>query len=177
MRLNAKGRWEYECATCLLWLPPKMYKKGGKRKDRVAHFCNECVALTILKEQSKKTSNRLRSAVRRVSLRRADVGRGDKDAVASVYAQAVMLTNITSTEHHVDHVIPLEHELVCGLHTIANLQILTSRENIVKSNHFVPYYETPDGTRRLIVEDKGRLVVPIKPQIKSTVRLVKRVAF
>ena len=39
--------------------------------------------------------------------------------------------------YHVDHIIPLKNDLVCGLHTLDNLQYLTKEENLKKSNGFV----------------------------------------
>jgi 5-methylcytosine-specific restriction endonuclease McrA len=41
----------------------------------------------------------------------------------------------------IDHIIPLKHPLVCGLHTPINLQFLTKEENSRKHNKFDGTYE------------------------------------
>lgn len=37
----------------------------------------------------------------------------------------------------VDHIIPLKHPLVCGLHCEFNLQVLTAKQNAEKHNTFI----------------------------------------
>jgi hypothetical protein len=45
--------------------------------------------------------------------------------------------------HHVDHIIPLVHSKVCGLHCPANLQYLPAAVNCSKKNHFITDWDTP----------------------------------
>lgn len=44
----------------------------------------------------------------------------------------------------VDHVVPLEHAKVCGLHVIANLQYLTRSENTQKGGRFLTDWDRDD---------------------------------
>lgn len=60
----------------------------------------------------------------------------NKQAIQNLYIQARTLSETTGILHEVDHIIPLNHPLVCGLHVESNLQILTESENQYKSNIF-----------------------------------------
>lgn len=61
----------------------------------------------------------------------------DRDAIAAVYREARKRTKDTGIEWHVDHVVPLNNKLVCGLHVACNLQIITAVENMTKHNRFL----------------------------------------
>lgn len=62
----------------------------------------------------------------------------DLDLVKSLYRHARSLTEQTGVRHHVDHIIPLRHELVCGLHVHNNLRVIPADENWRKHNSFDP---------------------------------------
>lgn len=57
--------------------------------------------------------------------------------VGEIYNSARYLTELTGIQFTVDHIVPLVNSRVCGLHCLANLQILTRSENSSKGNRFV----------------------------------------
>lgn len=59
----------------------------------------------------------------------------DPIAIQRFYDVAAMLTKSTGIEWTVDHIYPLTNDKVCGLHTEANLQLLTRVENSRKGNN------------------------------------------
>lgn len=60
----------------------------------------------------------------------------EKEKVELLYVQSKLLTESTGTKHNVDHIVPLQGELVCGLHCLDNLQVIPALDNISKSNSF-----------------------------------------
>ena len=60
----------------------------------------------------------------------------DKLQIKRMKLEAQLATINTGIKHEVDHIVPLIHEKVCGLHTAANCQVLTKADNRRKGARF-----------------------------------------
>jgi len=76
------------------------------------------------------------AAARRARRRQAQPPWMDSEQFREIYDRAADLSRQTGIKHSVDHIVPLRHPLVCGLHVPWNLQVLTLAENKSKTNTF-----------------------------------------
>lgn len=77
------------------------------------------------------------NAKRRAAKIRATVKWADLEKINQFYSKK-------PDGFHVDHIIPLKHKLVCGLHNEFNLQYLPEKDNLAKSNKFEPLFIQPE---------------------------------
>lgn len=64
--------------------------------------------------------------------------------IKEIYKNCIEISKNTGIKHHVDHIIPLKGETVCGLHVPWNLQIITESENCKKWNKLLEEYTNND---------------------------------
>lgn len=59
-----------------------------------------------------------------------------RTSIKDIYKECISLEASSGIRHHVDHIIPLRGDGVCGLHVPWNLQIITAENNMKKGNRF-----------------------------------------
>lgn len=99
--------------------------------------CKDCKS-DYFKDYYQENKGRIiaKSAARNALLKNAIPKWADLSKIKEIYDNC-------PEGYHVDHIIPLQGENICGLHIETNLQYLTAEENLKKGNKF-PYYNMDD---------------------------------
>lgn len=103
------------------------------------------------------------TARRQLILRQAYVPWADDELIAEAYALARLRSAVTGSPWEVDHIVPLNSDLVCGLHWEGNLQVIPAVANLAKSNDWWP--DMPDAPAHVVAfaaRPSMYLVVPAR---------------
>jgi len=100
-------------------------ERGGKERRRIS--AKERYIANPEKYRSKASES-----VRRIRIARPSWYQSERKIILDIYKDA------STKGMHVDHIVPIKSDIVCGLHCIANLQLLHPHENQSKSNRWWP---------------------------------------
>jgi hypothetical protein len=127
---------------------PEKIKKARKNlrikyKEKIQKYNEEYYNNNIIqmRERAKKYRKdnpevvTAQGARKRIKKKNASILGYNKE-IRQIYKQAKEIEKTTGIPQHVDHIIPLSHSDVCGLHVPWNLQIIPAIENMKKSNKF-----------------------------------------
>ena len=131
-----------ECAVCNK-TKKAVYRE--KNKERLAelkkanyrkHIGKNLAQKREYRQANKDKVNALAKAYKVNKMRRLPkwIGKEEMWLIKEAYALAKLRTHIHGFSWHVDHVVPLQGELVSGLHIPENLQVIPWMENIKKKN-------------------------------------------
>lgn len=133
------------CPDCGILKNRTEFGKNRSRNDGLHGICKKCDRIRrkdwYTNNQEKaleyardyKTSNRGKLAAKEAKRRASKLQRTPSYADLKVIEE---FYHNCPEGYHVDHIVPLQGELVSGLHILKNLQYLPALENIRKSNTF-----------------------------------------
>ena len=136
---RTKDGKQYRCKSCAK-VARKAYYKANKTTALIRNKAWSGVNKTSITASSEKYRQANKGAYTayttayRARKLQATPSWADMNVVKLIYLEA------QSKNLHVDHIIPLNSSIVCGLHCEDNLQLLTPFDNRVKSNKHTPQY-------------------------------------
>lgn len=150
-----------QCKKCNQEKSLQDFHKKSASKDGHTSYCKSCASLVnkewhrnnhrdrteYIRVYDKKRDPaycRYKTAKRRALKKEATPSWANMQYIKDVYADVQNAQELFKSvgvdwKFHVDHIIPLSHNRVCGLHCEHNLQVLTAEDNIRKSNNFKVY--------------------------------------
>ena len=158
--LRRKNRTERQCNTCKEIKPIKEFSirtrtrtDGSKyittpasckvcRNQKAVKYRNENqeAIRAYRKSPKRKADNKMRQKIKEIRKSHPAVPNWltleQKKEIRKLHLKQRQIRDTQNKEYHIDHIVPLNGETVCGLHVPWNLQRIPEKENLSKSNNW-----------------------------------------
>jgi hypothetical protein len=153
--VSYRGKWrstllrfigKKRCIKCLSIKDASLFSEASSSFDLLASTCKECdsisrhVRYTLNKKECNDSSKKHYYANKHLYVAKKAKYKASKLMATPKWANQIAIKEIYKNcpeGYHVDHIVPLQHPLVCGLHCEFNLQHLTAHDNLSKGNKFI----------------------------------------
>ena len=144
-----------KCSKCSEWLPLPLFGNNSREYLGIQTYCRNCsceIQAKYTSELSEEQSahkhsrsklwyeeNRSTPHYKKLSNARGAKRRSAKLQRTPPWSEIEDIQEFYMNcpeSYHVDHIIPLQGNMVSGLHVLSNLQYLTAEENLKKGNKF-----------------------------------------
>ena len=123
---------QHRCRNCSL-----AYMRDYVKSNKDKHKASVALAVSKFRNEKRELWNlqmAIVNARRKAALLKAIPRWIDDNLVNEQYAIAQAKTSESGVKWEVDHIIPLQSKIVCGLHVQSNLRVIPASENRIKSN-------------------------------------------
>lgn len=131
----ARNRDKYN-ASHKAWLERNKEKKKQMDKEWAAKNRDKVNAASRAYYARNKLEHRERCARRGRMQKLSTPKWASFSSILLKYKERERMSLLTGLVHHVDHIIPLQGENVCGLHVENNLRVILARDNWSKNNKY-----------------------------------------
>jgi hypothetical protein len=127
------------CNKCGITYSTTNFSKDKLNKDGLHTNCKQCKSTSnkLWRKENRDKKAATQAHRRAIKLKSTPIW-FEKEEVDCLYSQSRKITEQTGIKHHVDHIVPQQSSIVCGLHCISNLRIIPAKENCSKGNHHWP---------------------------------------
>ena len=118
------------------------FYKDKTKKDGYENKCKQCSkkknSLWVKENRGLSASKSRLKEIKKMNGKRIPSWLNQTDIVEikKKYQEAAHLTDTTGIKWSVDHIIPLNGAIVCGLHVPSNLQVIPLSMNLSKRNKY-----------------------------------------
>lgn len=138
------------CSSCNEGLPlSQFHMRTRKKEDGYSYktpysHCKSCRRINNRKHDHtpKGKARKKRNSALRVGRNRQATPKWlnpeQKQQIVDIYEHMRDCRAVTGEDYHVDHIVPIGGENICGLHVPWNLQVLPAYVNISKANKVLP---------------------------------------